>query len=96
MRLALKPRRGYIGPDMLDRLFLPALFALTLGLVGLAMVWPQGLGDRSPGPFGHTPVQQTPEMKAAMARESNDANQRAARAKQALMDLQAQRLAPTQ
>jgi len=96
VRLALKPRRGYIGPDMLDRLFLPALFALTLGLVGLAMVWPQGLGDRSPGPFGHTPVQQTPEMKAAMARESNDANQRAARAKQALMDLQAQRLAPTQ
>ena len=81
---------------MLDRLFLPALIALTIGLVGLAMVWPQGLGDRSPGPFGHTPEQQTPEMKAAMSRESKDANDRAARATQALIDLQAQRLAPTQ
>ena len=81
---------------MLDRLFLPALIALTIGLVGLAMVWPQGLGDRSPGPFGHTPLQQTPEMKAAMAKESTEANERAARAKQALIDLQAQRLAPTQ
>ncbi|OYU69348.1 MAG: hypothetical protein CFE28_04620 [Alphaproteobacteria bacterium PA2] len=81
---------------MLDRLFLPALIALTIGLVSLAMVWPQGLGDRSPGPFGHTPVQQTPEMKAAMAKESTEANERAARAKQALIDLQAQTLAPTQ
>jgi hypothetical protein len=81
---------------MLDRLFLPALIALTIGLVSLAMVWPQGLGDRSPGPFGHTSVQQTPEMKAAMAKESTEANERAARAKQALIDLQAQTLAPTQ
>lgn len=81
---------------MLDRLFLPALIALTIGLISLAMVWPQGLGDRSPGPFGHTPVQQTPEMKAAMAKESKEANQRAEKAKQALIDLQAQRLAPTQ
>ena len=81
---------------MLDRLYLPALIALTIGLVSLAMVWPQGLGDRSPGPFGHTPVQQTPEMKAAMAKESTEANERAARAKQALIDLQAQTLAPTQ
>lgn len=81
---------------MLDRLFLPALIALTIGLVSLAMVWPQGLGDRSPGPFGHTPLQQTPEMKAAMAKESTEANERAARAKQALIDLQAQTLAPTQ
>jgi hypothetical protein len=81
---------------MLDRLFLPALIALTIGLVSLAMVWPQGLGDRSPGPFGHTPIQQTPEMKAAMAKESTEANERAARAKQALIDLQAQTLAPTQ
>ncbi|MEI6440558.1 MAG: hypothetical protein WCO83_10160 [Alphaproteobacteria bacterium] len=81
---------------MLDRLFLPALIALTIALVSLAMVWPQGLGDRSPGLFGHTPLQQTPEMKAAMTKESLEANQQAARAKQALMDLQAQRLAPTQ
>jgi hypothetical protein len=81
---------------MLDRLFLPALIALTIALVSLAMVWPQGLGDRSPGLFGHTPLQQTPAMKAAMNKESLEANQQAARAKQALIDLQAQRLAPTQ
>jgi len=48
-----------------------SLFALaTVLIVGFAAVWPQGYGARSPGPFGHTPIQQTPEMKAAMAREA--------------------------
>jgi hypothetical protein len=53
---------------MSDRL----LFSLTgLGaalMIALALVWPQGLGARSPGPFGHTPVQQTAAAKAARAR----------------------------
>ena len=48
-----------------------SLFALaTVLIVGFAAIWPQGYGARSPGPFGSTPIQQTPEMKAAMAREA--------------------------
>jgi len=81
---------------MLDRLFLPALVAAAILMIGLAMVWPQGLGDRSPGPFGSTPVQQTPEMKAAMKREADAANKRADSARQSVSDLQARAIAPTQ
>ena len=44
--------------------------ALAVVLIGFAAVWPQGQGARSLGPFGHTPTQQTPAMKAAMAREA--------------------------
>ena len=55
---------------MKDRLVF-GLFALAaIAIVGFAAIWPQGYGDRSPGPFGHTPIQQTPEMKAAMARDA--------------------------
>lgn len=81
---------------MLDRLFFPALVALAILMIGLAMVWPQGLGDRSPGPFGSTPVQQTPEMKAAMKREADAANKRADASRQSITDLQARAVAPTQ
>jgi hypothetical protein len=52
-----------------DRVFFSGLALLAIGLIALAMVWPQGYGARSPGPFGSTPIQQTPQMKAAMARE---------------------------
>jgi hypothetical protein len=38
---------------MPDSLALPAIGLLAAALVALAMVWPQGLGARSPGPFGH-------------------------------------------
>jgi hypothetical protein len=44
------------------------------------MVWPQGYGARSPAPFGHTPIQQTPEMQAALQREHDLAMQRATQA----------------
>ena len=55
---------------MPDRILLP-LFALTAAaMIALAAIWPQGLGDRSPRPFGHMPVQRTPEMRAAMQRET--------------------------
>ncbi len=53
---------------MSDRLLFPLMGILSLMMIGLALVWPQGLGARSPGPFGHTPVQQTPAAKAARAR----------------------------
>lgn len=80
---------------MLNRLFFPALAVLAVAMVALAAVWPQGLGDRSPPPFGHTPVQQTPAMQAAMKREHDAAQQRATQARQAVSDLQTQAIAPT-
>ena len=55
---------------MSDRVLLSLLAAIALILIGFASIWPQGYGARSPGPFGHIPIQQTPEMKAAMAREA--------------------------
>jgi hypothetical protein len=81
---------------MLDRLYLPLLGLAAAGVVALAMVWPQGLGARSPGPFGHTPIQQTPEMKAAMQREHEAAQARARQARDAVRDLQTQAIAPSQ
>ncbi len=63
---------------MLDRLALPLIALTAIAIVALAMVWPQGYGARSPAPFGHTPIQQTPEMKAALQREHDLAMQRAA------------------
>ncbi|HEY5006457.1 MAG TPA: hypothetical protein VII42_00550 [Caulobacteraceae bacterium] len=38
---------------MRDRLTLPLMAVAALAMIALAMVWPQGLGRRSPGPFGH-------------------------------------------
>jgi hypothetical protein len=55
---------------MSDRLFMALMAAAAVAMIGFAAVWPQGLGARSPGPFGHTPLQQTPAMQAAMARQA--------------------------
>jgi hypothetical protein len=38
---------------MSDGIALPGLALLAIGLVALAMVWPQGQGAHSPPPFGH-------------------------------------------
>ena len=65
---------------MLDRLALPLIALTAIAVVALALVWPQGYGARSPAPFGHTPIQQTPAMKAALQREHDLAMQRAAEA----------------
>jgi hypothetical protein len=81
---------------MLDRLYMPLLALTTLAAIGLAMVWPQGLGDRSPGPFGHTPVQQEPAMQAAMKRETEASESRLKQARDAVRDLQTQAISPTQ
>ena len=45
---------------MSDRLFFSALALIAVAMIALAMVWPQGLGARSPAPFGHPlrPVQE--------------------------------------
>jgi hypothetical protein len=38
---------------MRDRFFFPLIALLALAMIALAMVWPQGLGEPSPAPFGH-------------------------------------------
>lgn len=47
---------------MRDRLVLPLLVIAGLAMIALALVWPQGLGRRSPAPFGHAVA--APEHKA--------------------------------
>ena len=81
---------------MLDRLYLPLLGLAALAAIALALVWPQGLGARSPGPFGSTPLQQTPAMAAAMQREAEAAQRRANQARAAVRELQTQAIAPAQ
>lgn len=41
---------------MSDRLFYSLAALAALLLIGLALVWPQGLGRRSPEPFGHAEI----------------------------------------
>ncbi|WP_395674578.1 hypothetical protein [Phenylobacterium sp.] len=93
--MAVKRGSRYIG-RMIDRLYLPLLGLAAALAIGLAMVWPQGYGARSPAPFGHTPVQQTPAMKAAMQRQIEAAQARVEEAREAVRDLQAQAIAPTE
>ncbi len=81
---------------MLDRLYLPLLALAAVGAVALALVWPQGLGDRSPDPFGSAPVQRTPAMQAQMKRANDAAQRHAATARDALRKAQAQALDPGQ
>jgi hypothetical protein len=69
---------------MSDRLFFGGLALLAAALIALAMVWPQGLGARSPGPFGSVPVQQRPEVQAAMRREAEANNARLQKAREAV------------
>ena len=65
---------------MSDRIFFPSAALAVLAMIALAMVWPQGYGARSPGPFGQTPALQTPAMQAAMAREAARAKRRTSHA----------------
>ncbi|WP_309092190.1 hypothetical protein [Phenylobacterium sp.] len=81
---------------MLDRLYMPLLALAAAGAVALAMVWPQGLGDRSPDPFGHPPVQRSPEVQAAMKREHEAAMRRTDQAREAVRNIQNEALAPSQ
>jgi hypothetical protein len=81
---------------MLDRLYLPVLALAAIAAVALALVFPQGYGDRSPDPFGSTPIQQTPQMQAAMAREAAANQRRINQQRGAMRDMQVQALAPGQ
>jgi hypothetical protein len=69
---------------MSDRLFYSGLALVATALIALALVWPQGLGARSPGPFGSVPVQQRPEVQAAMSREAEVNNARLQKARDAV------------
>jgi hypothetical protein len=52
---------------MSDRVLF-SLMGLAAGLmIALALVWPQGLGLRSPGPFGHAPTPQQPKERPRTA-----------------------------
>ena len=81
---------------MFDRLYLPFLGLTALAAIALALVWPQGLGDRSPAPFGHAPLQRMPAMQAAMQRETQAAQRQVSQARDALRNLQSQALDPGQ
>ena len=81
---------------MLDRFYLPLLGVAAVAAVALALVWPQGLGDRSPAPFGHEPVQRSAEMQAAMRRETEAAQKRLDQAREAVRNIQNDAIAPHQ
>ncbi len=81
---------------MLDRFYLVLLGLGAVLAIGLSLVWPQGLGDRSPAPFGHAPIQQSPQMQAAMRRETEAAQRRVDQARQAVRNIQNQAIAPAQ
>ena len=81
---------------MLDRLYMPLLGLAAVAAIALSLVWPQGLGARSPGPFGRMPEQQTPAMQAAMKRENDAAAQRMNDTRTTVRNLQSQAIAPGQ
>jgi hypothetical protein len=81
---------------MLDRLYLPLLGLAAAGAIALALVWPQGLGDRSPDPFGREPVQRTAKMQEAMRRETAAAQKRVDQAREAVRNIRNDAIAPHQ
>lgn len=83
-----------ISSLMLDRFFFPLLGLAAVLTIALALVWPQGIGARSPGPFGHQPVLQTPEMKAAMERQTRASQERLNKARETMRGLQNEAVAP--
>ena len=58
---------------MPDRIFMPLMALIGLAMVAFSLIAPQGYGDRSPGPWGTTPIQQTPAMQAKIQREKDAA-----------------------
>jgi hypothetical protein len=96
IRRMAERRASRYSETMLDRFYLPLLALCAVAAVALALVWPQGLGDRSPDPFGHTPVQRTPQMQAAMKRETDAAVRRVDQAREAVRNIQQQAIAPDQ
>lgn len=76
---------------MNDKVFFTGAALLALLMIGLSLVWPQGLGVRSPAPFGHEVV--LPDVvRATREKAERDARRKAERAAEqaAKAQLQAQ------
>jgi hypothetical protein len=71
-----------------DRIFYPLAALVIAALIALAMVYPQGEGARSPGPFGHTPTQQTAAAVALVQHNATAAAEQK-KADQAIQNQQA-------
>lgn len=80
----------------MDRLYFPLLGLLTALVIAAALVFPQGIGDRSPAPFGHEPTQRTPAFRAAIIAETMAAQRQTRTAREALADQQTRQLSPVQ
>ncbi len=78
---------------MLDRFFFPLSALAAALIIALALVWPQGIGARSPGPFGHEPILQSPEMQAAMQRQTEASQKRINQARETMRGMQAEAIA---
>jgi hypothetical protein len=74
---------------MPDRIFMPLMALIGLAMIVFSLVWPQGYGDRSPGPWGSVPLQQTPEMRAKIQREKAAAATHEQQARQQVSDARA-------
>jgi hypothetical protein len=74
---------------MPDRIFMPLMALIGLAMIVFSLVWPQGYGDRSPGPWGSVPLQQTPEMRVKIQREKNAAALHEQQARQQVSDARA-------
>ncbi|MDC7684000.1 hypothetical protein PQU92_11985 [Asticcacaulis sp. BYS171W] len=71
---------------MNDKVFYSVAALIALGMVALSLVWPQGLGVRSPAPFGHAielPDQVRAERERAERKEKRHAEEAAERAARA-------------
>jgi hypothetical protein len=61
---------------MSDRMFYAGALVVAFVMIGLAVVWPQGEGARSPAPFGHAVV----VTEAAREAEKKEVSKRKAAA----------------
>lgn len=74
---------------MNDKVFYTGAAVIALLMIGLSLVWPQGLGVRSPAPFGHEVVlpdvvrAQREKAERDARRKGEQAAQRAAKAQAA-------------
>ncbi|ESQ80107.1 hypothetical protein [Asticcacaulis sp. YBE204] len=71
---------------MNDKVFYSVAALIALGMITLSLVWPQGLGVRSPAPFGHEielPDQVRAEREKAERKEKRHAEEAAERAARA-------------
>jgi hypothetical protein len=95
----MKNKRGWrrpgelpIKPGMNPKIFYPAAALIALLMIALSFVWPQGLGQRSPAPFGH--AIEKPDyyrmVKERDARRQKQAAERAQREKLAALHQAAQ------